>query len=36
VLNGLIYGSDTFIKPSELPEDKRKLAIITMALNGKI
>jgi SAM-dependent methyltransferase len=36
VFNGLIYGSDTFIKPSELPEDKRKLAIIAMALNGKI
>ncbi|WP_353239568.1 methyltransferase domain-containing protein [Limnohabitans sp.] len=36
VFNGLVYGSDTYIKPSELPEDKRKLAIIAMALNGKI
>jgi hypothetical protein len=34
VLNGLIYGNDTYIKPSELPEDKRKLAVIAMALKG--
>jgi SAM-dependent methyltransferase len=26
VFNGLIYGSNTFINPSELPEDKLKLA----------
>lgn len=36
VNNGLIYNSNNFIKPSHLPEDKRKLLVISQIIANQI
>ncbi|WP_306341492.1 hypothetical protein [Solemya elarraichensis gill symbiont] len=36
IRNGVLYGSDDFIKPSAMPEDKKKLAVISQLLSNQI
>lgn len=36
VANGLVYGSDVFIKPSEMNEDEKKLTVISQIVANQI
>jgi hypothetical protein len=34
--NGLVYGSDEFLRPSDLPEDQRRLLVASQVLAGEV
>ena len=34
--NGLVHGSDEFLRPSDLPEDQRRLLVASQVLSGEV
>jgi len=36
ISNGILYGNNNFIKPSELPEDRKKLIAISKIIDNQL
>ena len=36
ISNGIVYGNNEFVKPSDMPEDLKKMAVITQIISNQI